>query len=100
MQDATEVVAKQSMSKAHAIKEFYEPSKEGFYDIAERIFVFLWYCNSLSRVTGKALESEVMSKEYSCVFNRGEERSLEFYDKWEGHQQKSDAHVYILPPLR
>ena len=98
VRDATESVAKESMSKAaNDVKEFYEPSEEGLYDIAvsgdgtwrKRGFSSSYgVVTVLSTVTGKA----AMSKECrQCMQWRGKERSAEFHEWWDGHQHECHA---------
>ena len=102
VRDATESVAKESMSKAaNDVKEFYEPNEEGLYDIAvsgdgtwrKRGFSSSYgVVTVLSTVTGKALDCEVMSKECrQCMQWRGKERSAEFHEWWDGHQHECHA---------
>lgn len=99
---AAQTVSDESMSKAaDEIKQFYEPESDGVYNIAvsgdgtwrRRGFSSSYgVVTALSTVTGKALDCEVMSKEYRmCMPWRGKERSREFQDWWEGYQH--DCHA-------
>ena len=99
---ATESVAKESMSRAASeVKEFYEPNEESLYDIAmsgdgtwrKRGFLSSYgVVTAMSTVTGKALDSEEMSKECKqCVLWMGNERSPEFEEWWDKHQHQCHA---------
>ena len=99
---ASQTVAEKSMSKAaDEVKEFYEPERDGVYNIAvsgdgtwrRRGFSSSYgIVTALSTVTGKALDCEVMSKECRlCLPWRGKERSPEFEEFWEGHQHACHA---------
>lgn len=94
---AAQTVCQQSMRSAvENVKKFYEPDKDGVFDIGisgggtwrgrgySSIFGIV---TAMSTVTGKAIDIEVMSKECrECMVWRNKEGTQEFQDWWEGHQ--------------
>ena len=96
---AAEVVAKDSMkSAAEGAKHFYEPEEDGVYDVGisadgtwRRGGFSSSYgiVSSISLITGKVLDVEVMSKECrECIGWKGKEKTEGFEDWWEAHQHK------------
>lgn len=103
--NAARVVAETSMEKASSeLKEFYEADDNGIYDIGvsgdgswrRRGFSSLYgVVTALSLMTGKVIDTEVMSKECKeCMGWKGKEDSLEFDHWWEGHQHSCNANYF------
>ena len=102
VKNAAETVARESMRSAvEEVKTFYEPEKDGVFDIGisgDGTWRKRGYSSSygvvtaLSTVTGKALDVEIMSKDCKeCTVWRGKEGTPEFQDWWEGHQHLCEA---------
>ena len=102
---AAETVAKNSMnSAAEEVKHFYEPERDGVYNIGvsgDGTWRRRGYSSAygvvtvISTVTGKALDAEVMSKECrECMVWRDKEGTNEFHEWWEGHQHICQANHF------
>ena len=99
VKNATQNAAEKSMSKAaDEVKTIFEKEEDDVYEIAisgngtwrRRDFLSSYgVVTAMSTVTGKALDSEIMSEGCSfCMPWRGKEVSPEFQDWWEGHQHE------------
>ena len=102
VKSAAQAVCKQSMRSAvEQVKDYYEPEKDGNFDVAvsgDGTWRKRGYSSSfgvvtaLSTVTGKALDVEIMSKNCKeCTVWRGKEGTEQFQDWWEGHQHLCEA---------
>ena len=100
--DAAKVVCNESMKNAgYETKQFYEVEEDGKYNIgisADETWRRRGYSSSygvvagLSLVTGKVLDTEVMSKECrECILWQGKAGTVEFDNWWEGHQNNCHA---------
>ena len=80
---------------AEEAKQFYEPEKDGIFNIGvsgdgnwrkHGCSSVYGVVAALSTVTGKVLDAEVMSKECrECMGWRAKEGTVEFQEWWEGH---------------
>ena len=97
VKSAAHAVCKQSMRSAvEQVKDYYEPEKDGIFDVAvsgdgtwrKRDYSSSFgVVTALSTVPVKALDVEIMSKNCKeCTVWRGKEDTGQFQDWWEGHQ--------------
>eukprot|EP00112_Aurelia_sp_Birch-Aquarium-sp1_P015936 Seg357.6 transcript_id=Seg357.6/GoldUCD/mRNA.D3Y31 product="hypothetical protein" protein_id=Seg357.6/GoldUCD/D3Y31 len=102
---AAECVAERSMKNAATeTKEFYDSEDDGVYDVAvsgdgtwrKRGFKSsTGIVTAISLVTGKILDTEIMSRECrTCLLNSNKEGTPEFDLWWEGHQHECQANFF------